>query len=37
VSLDDVQQVAAELLAAPQTLAVVGPFGPDRDFAAPAA
>jgi predicted Zn-dependent peptidase len=37
VTLDDVSAVAADLLAAPQTLAVVGPFAPDRDFAAPAA
>jgi predicted Zn-dependent peptidase len=37
VTLDEVRAVAAELLAAPQTLAVVGPFDADRDFAAPAA
>jgi predicted Zn-dependent peptidase len=34
VTLEDVAAVAAELLVAPQTLAVVGPFEPDRDFAA---
>jgi predicted Zn-dependent peptidase len=34
VTLDEVREVAAELFAAPQTLAVVGPFDPDRDFTA---
>jgi predicted Zn-dependent peptidase len=32
VTLDEVAAVARELLGAPQTLAVVGPFEPDRDF-----
>ena len=32
VSLDDVSSVAAEVLAAKPTLAVVGPFDEDRDF-----
>jgi predicted Zn-dependent peptidase len=32
VTLDEVQAVAGQLLAAPQTLAVVGPFEPDRQF-----
>lgn len=33
VTLDDVRDVAAVLLATPPTLAVIGPFTPDRDFA----
>jgi predicted Zn-dependent peptidase len=32
VTMEEVQEVARQLLAAPQTLAVVGPFEPDRDF-----
>jgi predicted Zn-dependent peptidase len=32
VSLDDVSAVAAEVLTATPTLAVVGPFDEDRDF-----
>jgi predicted Zn-dependent peptidase len=32
VSLDDVQQVASELLQTVPTLAVIGPFDADRDF-----
>ncbi|HEX6919116.1 MAG TPA: pitrilysin family protein, partial [Actinomycetes bacterium] len=32
VTLDDVASVAQDLLAAPPTLAVVGPFDEDRDF-----
>ncbi len=34
VTLDDISAMAGELLAAPPTLAVVGPFEDDRDFAA---
>ena len=34
VGLDDVREVAAEILAAPPTLAVIGPFDEDRDFSA---
>ncbi len=34
VTLDDVREVAADLLEARPTLAVVGPFEPDRDFSA---
>jgi predicted Zn-dependent peptidase len=34
VTLDDISTMAGELLAAPPTLAVVGPFEDDRDFAA---
>ncbi|MCU0265704.1 MAG: insulinase family protein [Actinomycetia bacterium] len=34
VTLDDVRAVAAQVLALPPTLAVVGPFDGDRDFAA---
>lgn len=34
VTLDDVASVAQDLLAAPPTLAVVGPFDEDRDFSA---
>jgi predicted Zn-dependent peptidase len=34
VTLDDIREVAADLLAAKPTLAVVGPFDPDRDFSA---
>ncbi|MDT7570543.1 MAG: hypothetical protein QOE05_717, partial [Actinomycetota bacterium] len=33
VTLDDVSAMAGELLSAPPTLAVVGPFEADRDFA----
>jgi predicted Zn-dependent peptidase len=33
VSLDDVSGVAEDLLSAPATLAVVGPFEEDREFA----
>ncbi len=33
VTLDDVRAVAAEVLGGPRTLAVVGPFEEDRDFA----
>ena len=32
VTLDEVRDVASSLLAAPPTLAVIGPFEPDRDF-----
>ncbi len=32
VTLDDVRSVAADLLATPPTLAVIGPFDSDRDF-----
>jgi predicted Zn-dependent peptidase len=32
VTLEDIQQVAADLLATPPTLAVIGPFDTDRDF-----
>jgi predicted Zn-dependent peptidase len=32
VTLEEVHAVAAEVLSAPQTLAVVGPFDPDREF-----
>jgi predicted Zn-dependent peptidase len=34
VTLDDVRAVATDLLAAPPTLAVIGPFDEDRDFRA---
>ncbi len=34
VGLDDVREVAAEILASPPTLAVIGPFDADRDFSA---
>jgi predicted Zn-dependent peptidase len=34
VTLDDISAMAGELLAAAPTLAVVGPFEGDRDFAA---
>ncbi len=34
VTTDDVRALAAELLASPRTLTVVGPFKPDRTFAA---
>jgi predicted Zn-dependent peptidase len=34
VTLEDVSAITGELLAAPPTLAVVGPFEDDRDFAA---
>jgi predicted Zn-dependent peptidase len=34
VTMDDVRSVAAAILSAPQTLAVIGPFDADRDFAA---
>ena len=34
VSLDEVREVAAELFAAPPTLALVGPFDSERDFSA---
>jgi predicted Zn-dependent peptidase len=34
VSLDEVREVAAELFAAPATLALVGPFDDERDFSA---
>jgi len=34
VTLEDISAMAGELLAAPPTLAVVGPFEDDRDFAA---
>ncbi len=34
VTLDDVRQVAAEVLDAAPTLAVIGPFEPGRDFSA---
>jgi predicted Zn-dependent peptidase len=34
VGLDDVREVAAEILAAPPTLAMIGPFDEDRDFSA---
>jgi predicted Zn-dependent peptidase len=34
VTLDDVRDVAADLLAAAPTLAIVGPFADDRDFSA---
>jgi predicted Zn-dependent peptidase len=37
VTLDDVREVAADVLAAPPTLAVIGPFDEDRDFPAAAA
>ena len=33
VTLDDVRAVAADLLSAPRTLAVMGPFAEDREFA----
>ena len=33
VTLEDVQQVATDLLATRPTLAVIGPFDADRDFA----
>ena len=36
VTLDDVAEVGAAVLAVPPTLAVVGPFDDDRDFAPPA-
>jgi predicted Zn-dependent peptidase len=36
VTLEDVATVASELLAAPRTLAVIGPFEPERDFTAAA-
>ena len=32
VSVEDVQSVAATLLEVSPTLAVIGPFDPDRDF-----
>jgi predicted Zn-dependent peptidase len=32
VTLDDVRDVAADLLDATPTLAVIGPFDADRDF-----
>ena len=34
VTLDDVRAVATDVLAAPPTLAVIGPFDPGRDFSA---
>ncbi|HEY5032868.1 MAG TPA: pitrilysin family protein [Actinomycetes bacterium] len=34
VGLADVREVAAEILASPPTLAVIGPFDADRDFSA---
>jgi predicted Zn-dependent peptidase len=34
VTLDDVRDVAAAILATPPTLAVIGPFDPGRDFSA---
>lgn len=34
VTLDDVRAVAAQMLTASPTLAVIGPFAPDRDFSA---
>ena len=34
VTLDDVKDIASYLLAAPPTLAVIGPFDADRDFSA---
>ena len=34
VTLDDVRDVAADLLAAPPTLAVIGPFDESREFPA---
>jgi predicted Zn-dependent peptidase len=34
VTLDDVRAVAADVLAVPPTLAVIGPFEPGRDFSA---
>ena len=37
VTVDDVRAVARDLLAAPETLAVVGPFDEDREFGAGAA
>jgi predicted Zn-dependent peptidase len=34
VTPDDVRELASQLLTAPPTLTVIGPFDPDRDFSA---